>query len=64
MYTSLTAIEFAEQRRRDLIADAVTFRQGLAMRRIRKMRRTRSGAVAPRVRPMHGFRTWVAAGQL
>jgi hypothetical protein len=65
MYTSLSAIEFAEQRRQDLIADAVTFRTSRAVRRTRKVRRTRSGALASHPgRPLHTFRGWVATGQL
>ena len=58
-------VEFAEQRRRDLIADATTYRQARALRRLRKARRTRSGAAAsPRVHPITAVRAWVATGQL
>jgi len=65
--TSTLIIEFAEQRRRDLIAEAATYREARAVQRIRKMRRTRSGAAATHTSALHpvvAFRGWVAAGQL
>lgn len=68
MNTYLSA-SLAADRRRTLVADAVTFRQARAARRF--VRRARSGGEAPRpaVRshrsnPFSAFAQWHAAGQL
>lgn len=68
MNTYLSA-SLAADRRRTLLADAVTFRQARAARRL--VRRARSGAEAPRpaarryrTHPFAAFTSWHAAGQL
>jgi hypothetical protein len=53
-FTGYTATQLAQQRRRDLIAEASCAR---AARGARRQRRTRRGPIA-------GFTAWLAAGQL